>query len=121
MQNKKQMKKQVAVNQCGVMINKCCASCKNRVFDDNEMRTCKLTGKHVRGNHVCNCWVMNKGLKCLGCHHGKVQRRDYQLYLLEVRASELEARARGFDVPPASVKSIQRDFELLHGSRFILK
>ena len=41
---------EVTVNQYGVRIRKCCASCKDRDFDDKELRCCKLTGKHVRGN-----------------------------------------------------------------------
>jgi hypothetical protein len=104
------------------MVKRCCASCQNRVFDDKELRCCGLTGKHVRGNKVCDSWVMSDGLKALdGKERGKVQRRRYQLYVLDVRVGELEANARGFDVPPASVESIRRDFEELHGSRYLIK
>jgi len=48
-----------------------------------------------------------------------VQRRAYQLSLMEVRISELNAKVR--DVEPASVESIRRDFEVKHGSRFVIE
>ena len=115
---KKELK--VTVNQYGIPINECCGSCHNRGFDDQERRCCLLTGKHVRGNGVCEEWSMSDGLGILGCERGKVQRRDYQLSLMEVRTSELNAMARGKEVTPVSVESIRRDFELKHGSRFAI-
>ena len=50
----------------------------------------------------------------------KVQRREYQLTLMEVRTSELNAIAMGEEVTPASVESIRRDFELHFGSRIMI-
>jgi hypothetical protein len=63
---------------------------------------------------------MSDGLKILGCQRGKVQRREYQLSLIEVRTSEINAVVKGEDNEPASVESIRRDFELKHGSRFLI-
>ena len=117
---KKCFKDDVVANDFGIMIKRCCASCANRDFDEQERRCCQLTGKHVRGNGVCDDWSMSDGLKCLGCERGKVQRREYQLSLIEVRTSELNATARGKEVELASVESIRRDFELKHGSRFVI-
>ena len=110
---------EVTVNPYGVRIKKCCASCKDRDFDDKDRRYCKLTGRHVRGNGKCNEWSLGDRLTTLGCKRAKVQCRAYQLFLLEVRTSELDAKARGKDVTPASVESIRRDFEQLHGNRFV--
>ena len=87
---------EVTVNQYGVRIRKCCASCKDRDFDDKELRCCKLTGKHVRGNNVCDKWSLSDRLETLGCEHG------------------------GKEVTPASVESIRKDFELSHGTRFAI-
>lgn len=111
---------EMVANDFGIMIKKCCGSCHNRGFDNMEQRCCQLTGKHVRGNAVCDNWSMSDGLKILGCERGKVQRREYQLTLMEVRTSELDAMARGKELTPASVESIRRDFELSHGTRFAL-
>ena len=112
---------EMVANDYGIMIKKCCGSCHNRGFDEQERRCCLLTGKHVRNCAVCDDWSMSDGLKILGCERGKVQRREYQLSLIEVRASELNAVAKGEDNEPASVESIRRDFELKHGSRFLIR
>jgi len=111
---------ETTVNKFGLVIKKCCASCQHRDFDDLERRCCLLKGKHVRGNCVCENWSMNVGLNTLGCNRGKVQRRSYQLSLMEIRISEAETNARGKEVEPASVESIRRDFEAVHGSRYLL-
>ena len=113
-------KQEMVANEYGIMIKKCCGSCHDRGFDEQERRCCQLTGKHVRGNGVCDNWSMSDGLKILGCERGKVQRREYQLSLMEVRTSELNAIAKGKEVEPASVESIRRDFELKHGTRFVI-
>ena len=112
---------EMVANDYGIMIKKCCGSCHNRGFDEQERRCCLLTGKHVRNCAVCDDWSMSDGLKILGCERGKVQRREYQLSLIEVRTSELNAVAKGEDNEPASVESIRRDFELKHGSRFLIR
>ena len=117
---KRENKQEMVANNYGIMIKKCCGSCHNRGFDDMERRCCQLTGKHVRGSGVCDQWSMSDGLKILGCERGKVQRREYQLSLMEVRASELNAIAKGKEVELTSVESIRRDFELKHGSRFVI-
>ena len=111
----------MSANELGIMIKECCASCANRCFDDMELRCCKLTGKHVRGKGVCDNWSMSEGLKTLGCQRGKVQCREYQLTLMEIRVSELNAMFRGKKVTPTSVESIRRDFELKHKSRFAIR
>ena len=110
---------EVTVNQYGVRIRKCCASCKDRDFDDKELRCCKLTGKHVRGNNVCDKWSLSDRLETLGCEHGHVQRREYQLTLMEVRASEHLATMRGLTITSKSLEEIQKEFEKEHGTRFI--
>lgn len=111
----------MSANEFGIMIKECCASCANRCFDDKELRCCKLTGKHVRCKGVCDNWSMSEGLKTLGCQRGKVQCREYQLTLMEIRVSELNAMFRGKEVTPTSVESIRRDFELKHKSRFAIR
>jgi hypothetical protein len=40
---------------------------------------------------------------------------------MEVRISELRAKAMGKEITPASVESIRRDYELKHGSRIVIK
>ena len=114
--------KEFVWNAFGCCIKRCCASCANKCFDDEDLRCCQLSGKHVKGSKVCEFWEMNERLKALGGkERGKVQRRRYQLYMMEVRATELDAKARGIDVGEAPVESIRRDFEELFGSRYLIQ
>ena len=121
MKMKKVFKREMLTNRYGIKVKKCCASCANKEYDEQGLRCCQLTGKHVRGKAVCDNWSMNEGLKCLGCKHGKVQSRAYQLTLMEIRVSELNEIAKGKDVGLTPVESIRRDFELRNGSIYSLK
>lgn len=105
-------------NKYGIMINKNCASCANKCLDDFARRNCRLTRKMVRASNVCDSWQMISQLENLGCEHGHVQRREYQLTLLEVRASEGLAEMRGEAITPKPLEDIRREFEAEHGSRF---
>ena len=62
---------------------------------------------------------MSSQLESLGCEHAHVQRREYQLNLMEVRASEGLAEIRGEAVTPKPLEDIRKAFENEHGSRFI--
>ena len=106
-------------NKYGIMINKQCASCANKCLDDFARRHCQLTKRPVRAGFVCGDWEMSSQLENLGCEHGHVQRREYQLTLMEVRASEGLAEMRGEAVTPKPLEDIRREFENEHGSRFI--
>jgi hypothetical protein len=108
-------------NEYGIMVKKCCASCAHKYLDDFGNRRCMLTGRPTRGCCVCKDWEISSQLATLGEEHGKVQCREYQLTLMEVRISELRTKAMGNEMTPASVESIRRDFELKHGSRIVIK
>jgi len=91
---KRNKEKMMTTNDFGIMVKRCCASCTNKCFDDKDKRCCGL--------------------------RGKVQCRRYQLYVMEVRTAEFEAKAKGIDVGAAPVESIRRDFEELFGSRYLI-
>lgn len=107
------------MNRYGIKVKRCCASCQHKCLDDFASRTCELTGQKVRSKNKCDEWQMSEQLEMLGCAHGRVQRREYQLTLLEVRASERLAIQRGLTITPRSLEDIQEDFEQEHGSRFV--
>ena len=109
------------VNRYGITVKKCCASCQHKCLDDFAHRTCELTGHRVRGKNKCGEWQMSEQLEMMGCERGKVQRREYQLTLLEVRASESLAMQRGLNITPKRLEDIQQDFETEHGSRFLIR
>lgn len=101
------------------MINKNCASCANKCLDDFARRNCRLTRKMVRASNVCDSWQTSSQLENLGCEHGHVQRREYQLTLLEVRASEGLAEMKGLTISPKPLEDIRKEFEDQHGSRYL--
>ena len=106
-------------NRYGIMINKCCASCANKCLDDFARRECRMTKRRVKAGYVCGDWEMSEQLETLGCEHGHVQRREYQLTLLEVRASEGLAELKGENVTPKPLEDIRKEFENEHGSKFL--
>ena len=89
------------------------------MLDDFARRYCSLTRRPVRAGYVCGDWEMSEQLENLGCEHGHVQRREYQLTLMEVRASEGLAEMRGETVTPKPLEDIRKEFENEHGSRFL--
>ena len=107
-------------NRFGRTVKKCCASCQHKCLDDLARRKCELTKRAVRANYVCENWQMSEQLDMIGCEHGKVQRREYQLTLMEVRASESLAMQRGLTITPKSLEEIREEFENEHGSRFVI-
>ena len=50
---------------------------------------------------------------------GRVQSREYQLYLLKVRSDERMAKLRGLKVEVKSIEQIQKEYEEKYGTRFI--
>ena len=116
---KKNKQKVLVMNIYGIPMVKCCASCQHKCLDDLARRKCQLTGKSVRGCYVCGEWQMSEQLATLGCEHGKVQRREYQLTLMEVRTSELLAVSKGEDIVPKTLEEIRDSFEKEHKSRYL--
>jgi len=106
------------INRFGIEVKPCCASCQHKCLDDFAARKCKLTGHRVRSRYACREWQMSEQLEMMGCERGRVQRREYQLTLMEVRASERLAIQRGVTITPKSLEDIQEEFEQEHGSRF---
>ena len=78
-----------------------------------------MTRRRVKAGYVCGDWEMSEQLETFGCEHGHVQRREYQLTLLEVRTSEGLAEMRGEAVTPKTLEDIRKEFEDQHGSRFL--
>ena len=105
-------------NRFGKMVKRCCASCQQKCYDDFGRRKCSLTQKSVKARGCCGEWKMSEQLDMIGCEHGKVQRREYQLTLMEVRASERLAMQGGMKITPKSLEEIRENFEKEHGSRF---
>ena len=106
-------------NRYGIMVKKCCASCQHKCLDDFARRECQMIRRRVKAGYVCGDWEMSEQLETLGCEHGHVQRREYQLTLLEVRASEGLAEMKGLTISPKPLEDIRKEFEDQHGSRYL--
>ena len=50
---------------------------------------------------------------------GRVQSRQYQLYLLKVRSDERMARLRGLSDEEKPIEQIRAEFEAEHGSIYL--
>lgn len=116
--NKHQETSMMVPNRFGIMVKKCCASCQHKCLNDMAQRSCKLKKKWVSKGQVCDDWQMSEQLDMLGNARGRVQRREYQLTLIEVRATEHLATMRGLTITSKSLEDIQKEFEKEHGSRF---
>lgn len=50
---------------------------------------------------------------------GRVVKRSYQLYLLEVRDEERMAIQMGYHIEPKTIEQVRAEYEEEHGSRFL--
>ena len=55
---------------------------------------------------------------CLMCQ-GKVKRREYLMYLAEIRKEEKSRHAGGCRMEPKTVEEIRAEFEAKHGSIYM--
>jgi len=97
------------VNRYGITVKKCCASCQHKVLDDIVCRRCELTDRKVRAKNRCGNWELSEQLESIGCERGHVQRRAYQLTLMDLRATECTK----------PIEVIRQEFEEKHGSRYL--
>ena len=60
------------VNEFGVSIKKCCASCSHKAIDYDGHRTCNVLGLKVQSKFKCRSWEMSYGLRKVGKGLGTV-------------------------------------------------
>ena len=110
----------ITSNKFGVRIGKCCASCRFKESTRLMMtRHCTKLNKEVDPLGVCECWKMSRQLSKLEFTRGKVKRREYLLYLTDVRVKEQELEDKGEKVVPKSIDEIRAQFEKEHGSIYM--
>ena len=87
------MKKQRIVskkNESGIKIRRMCASCHYKTVDNEGERCCELTQQVVEQRCVCKQWKMSDGMRHAGYSGGKVKRREYLLFVFELRMQGCE-------------------------------
>ena len=101
-----------------ISVKKCCASCAFKGFTkDLAMRRCNLLHEDVEPLGVCRKWQMSDQMKQAGTPgDGRVKRKEYLRFLLEVREAEWRAEEQGQAVPEKSIEEIRALFEQKHGS-----
>ena len=108
-------------NQHGIEIRECCASCK---FKDLtrliSSRFCLQHHKSVKPRGHCKEWAMSEQMEAAGSGRGKVKKKAYLKYVLQVREDESLADQLGLSqFPHKSIDQIRKDFEEKNGSVFL--
>ena len=110
-------KAKFTLNDFGVRIKKCCASCE---WEDatrlQTKRRCTRLKKDVCPCDCCLKWEMSRKMREVRKSVGQIKRREYQLYLLQIRAREMEEGVEeGRDV-----MDIRAEFESQYGSIYLI-
>ena len=70
-------------NRNGIVIKKCCASCRFRQISSEKGRFCKKHQKKVKAGWLCEDWDISKGLQGAGDSGGRIKSWKYLTYYRE--------------------------------------
>ena len=56
------------VNDFGIKVKRCFASCQHKCIDNEGIRFCAVESKNVSQKYKCKKWQMSDGLKMAGKH-----------------------------------------------------
>lgn len=107
-------------NSHGIEIEMCCASC--RFKDLTRLMTARFCTEHqkrVKPRECCYEWALSEQLEAAGSSGGKVKRKEYLKYVLEVRSEESLANQQGIRMPQNTIDQIRQEFEKNNGSIYI--
>ena len=114
------MKHQVTRNQHGIEVKKCCASCKHKDLTRLVLaRYCSQHHEKVKPRECCEQWEMSEQMEAAGSGRGKVKKKAYLKYVLDVREDESLADQLGIKFPHKSIEQIRKDFEEKNGSIYV--
>ena len=114
------MKRQVTRNQHGIEVKECCASCKHKDLTRLVLaRYCSQHHEKVKPRECCEQWEMSEQMEAAGSGGGKVKKKAYLKYVLDVREDESLADQLGIKFPHKSIEQIRRDFEEKNGSIYV--
>ena len=114
------MKHQVTRNQHGIEVKKCCASCKHKDLTRLVLaRYCSQHHEKVKPRECCEQWEMSEQMEAAGSGGGKVKKKAYLKYVLDVREDESLADQLGIKFPHKSIDQIRKDFEEKNGSIYV--
>jgi hypothetical protein len=106
------MKKVFTRNTHGIVVKKCCASCAYKELSKADvLRYCVRHEKEVSSSGLCSLWEMSKQAQLAGWSQGQVKRKEYLMYLMEMRMEEQRQRDDGIKVRERKTETIRKAFE----------
>ena len=107
-------------NEHGIEIKECCASCR---FKDStrliSARFCTQHQKKVKPRECCKQWEISEQMQAAGSAGGKVKKKAYLQYVLEVREDESLADQLKIQFPHKSLEQIRKDCEEKNGAIYV--
>jgi len=110
-------------NAHGCKIKKCCASCGHKCIDNEGTRVCALMMLKVQQRFKCKQWQMSDGLKNAGMSGGKVKRKEYLIYVQEIRSAESDNIQNGIitEQERKTLEEIREMFTKKYGSIYVME
>ena len=107
-------------NQYGIEVKECCASCRHKDLTRLlSARFCSLHQKKVKPREGCKQWEMSEQMQAAGLSGGKVKKKEYLKYVMEVREDESLADQLKIQFPHKSISQIRKEFEAKNGSIYV--
>ena len=107
-------------NQHGIEVKECCASCRHKDLTRLiSSRFCLQHQKKVKPRECCEQWEMSEQMQAAGLSGGKVKKKAYLKYVIEVREDESLADQLKIQIPHKSLEQIRQDFEEKNGSIYL--
>ena len=105
--------KKSMLNQHGIVIKKCCASCQHKKVENDGSRTCQLMELKVEQKFKCPKWEPAEHFAQAGSSKGRVKRREYLMFVFETRMQEREKLDLGLMSAEevATLDSLRKRFE----------
>ena len=110
-------------NAHGCKIKKCCASCQHKCIESDGTRVCASMMLKIQQKFKCKKWQMSDGLKNAGKCDGKVKRKEYLIYVQEIRSAESDDIQNGIitEQERKTLEEIRKMFTEKFGSIYVME
>ena len=110
-------------NAHGAKVKRCCASCQHKCVDGEGKRICAQMMLKVEQKFKCKQWQMSDGLKNAGKSEGKIKRKEYLAFLLEIRSAESDDIQRGISTKQErkTLEQIRQLFTEKYGNIYVIE
>ena len=98
-------------NRRGIKVKRCCASCANKVIDDQGKRSCSLGYASYLS---CRHWRMREDLRNAGTPFGVIKTKEYLRHVLDIRAREMDTGCFKKRVQLRDIEEIRKEYILRH-------